>query len=163
MSEDILRAEGFVDKKYDNESAKGRKWQAVILRDGKRFHYWGGQEVKPGNYVVLEYKETKDKYPRLEKLSITDPPEEQQAEEEQKASGSATGYQPFEVAKTKMHAMNLSRDMMMAALEITPRGEDGSLDEEKYKGLMDFLQRDLFERTERISNYSMGLDEEKDT
>ncbi len=174
--------EGFVKKLFHNPRKAPTKegmdyWQALILNDDTRIHYYGHVLVLEGQYVRAEMARPKTgEYPRCNSLQILAPPEEPVSptnsvdeinssepyfpEESGKSSKPRFSYHPYEKAKMRMNAGALAKSMHESAVLSAKRNEDGSLNPDSYKEYLSLFGRETRKLWKELSGFNYGDEEE---
>ena len=168
--------EGFVKKLFHNPRKTPTKegmdyWQALILEDDTRVHYYGHTLVLEGQYVRAEMsKPMTGEYPRCHALQILAPPEEPAAEPnslsnynpemEEPSSKSGFNYHPFEKAKMRMNAGALAKALHESAVLSARRNEDNSLNPESYQEYLSLFSKEVRKLWKELSGFNYGQDED---
>ena len=174
-NDDNFVVEGYVTKLFKNPRKTPTKdgmtyWQALILGDETRIHYYGHIQVEEGHYVRAEMSQPKTgQYPRCNSLQIVEPPAETEAGQEQPDDDRSedkpetavseklrTDYHPFEQAKMRMNAGGLARSLHETAVQSARRNDDGSLDPDSYKEYLSMFSTEMRNVWKRLSAFNYG-------
>lgn len=174
--EEKYLVEGFVKKLFHNPRKTPTKegmnyWQALILDDDTRIHYYGHTLVQEGQYVHAEMSKPKTgEYPRCDSLQILAPPEEPSTPQNglgeynpdlgENLPKPGFDYHPFEKAKMRMNAGSLAKSLHESAVLSAKRNEDGSLNNESYQEYLSLFSKEIRKLWKDLSDFNYGQYEE---
>ena len=162
--------EGFVKKLFHNPRKTPTKeginyWQALILEDDTRIHYYGHVQVSEGQYIHAEMSKPKTgEYPRCNSLEILPTPAEPGADQQEEQSITAppstqsnpSHYHAFEKAKMRMNAGSLAKSLHETAVQSAKRNEDGSLNADSYKEYLSLFSTEVRQVWKQMAGFNYG-------
>jgi len=162
--------EGFVKKLFHNPRKTPTKdgmdyWQAIILDDDTRIHYYGHVIVQEGLYIHAEMSKPKTgEYPRCNSLEILPSPVEPGADQQEEPSSTTppstqsypSHYHAFEKAKMRMNAGSLAKSLHETAVQSAKRNEDGSLNADSYKEYLSLFSTEARRVWKQMAAFNYG-------